>query len=105
MTGELRVDTAHVRDLSGRQSDAATQIAAATEVAQGVSSSMFVNHGIACSAANAAVLAAEMARKAAGTRMQVESTELSQKLNIAAERYDKTDAQAAASINAQMHPR
>jgi hypothetical protein len=104
MSGELRVDTARVRKLSATQGEAATQVAAAGSVADGVSTSMWVNHGLICAPTNIAVAAAELTRRNACAGIQSVSTGLSEKLNSAADQYDQTDAHAAQKIHSKMHP-
>ena len=104
MSGELRVTTEHLRKLSAKQSAAAAQIAAAT-VADGVSSSMWVNHGLICAPTNIAVSNAELARTNACAGMQSTSTGLAERLNISATQYDQTDAQAGDKIDGKMRPR
>jgi hypothetical protein len=104
MSGELRVDTARVRKLSATQGEAATQIAAADSVADGVSTSMWANHGLICAPTNIAVAAAELTRRNACAGMRSVSTGLSRKLNSAADQYDKTDAHAAQKIHSKMQP-
>jgi Excreted virulence factor EspC, type VII ESX diderm len=104
MSGELRVITEHVRKLSATQAEAASQIAAAASVADGVSTSMWASHGLICAPTNIAVAAAELTRRNACTAMQSSSTGLSEKLNTAAEKYDQTDAHAAAKIGKCIPP-
>lgn len=99
----MRVDTARVRKLSATQGEAASQIGAAANVADGVSACMWVNHGLICAPTNIAVAAAELTRRSACTSIQSVSTDLSQKLNTAADKYDQTDAQASAKIHAKIH--
>jgi hypothetical protein len=105
MSGELRVTTSHVRQLAERQGNAAQQILSAHGAAQGVSSSMMVNHGLVCATSNMAVSIAEQARAAACAKLNSTSTSLSKKLGVAASRYDQTDAQAAGKLGKEMHPR
>lgn len=105
MSGELRVITSHVLELAQMQATAAEQIVAAATASHGVSTSMVVNHGVVCSAANAAVAAAESARAAACAGMNSVSTSLSSRLGMAAARYDQSDAQGAGKLSREMHPR
>ena len=105
MTGELHVTTARVRELAGKQDEAATAIAAATTVTAGVSSSMWANHGLVCWLTNIAVANAESARTNACTAMETKSKDLATKLNTAATQYDQTDAQAGEKICKTMPPR
>ncbi|MDH6198204.1 hypothetical protein M2272_004863 [Mycobacterium frederiksbergense] len=105
MSGELRVNTSHVRELAQRQGTAAQQVQSAAATTQGVSMSMLANHGIVCTTANTAVAAAEQARAAACASMNLVSTSLAEKLGVAASRYDGTDTQSAGKLSKEMHPR
>jgi hypothetical protein len=105
MTGELRVTTEHLRKLSATQIAAAAKIAASAIVADGVSTSMWVNHGLICAPTNIAVAGAELARKNACRAIQTTSTDLAEKLDTAATKYDQTDAQARDKIDGKMRPR
>ncbi|WP_166908528.1 type VII secretion target [Mycobacterium sp. DL440] len=105
MSGELRVITSHVLELAERQNTAAQQILAAAAASHGVSTSMMVNHGVVCSAANAAVAAAEAARAAACAGLNSVSTSLSSRLGLAASRYDQSDTQESGKLSKEMHPR
>jgi ESX secretion-associated protein EspC/F len=102
---ELRVTAAHVRELSARQGEAQAQIQTASSAADGTGSSMWSTHGIVCAAANAAVTAAEEARRAAGAALQAVSADLSQKLDTAATRYDEMDSALGKGLDQQMPPR
>jgi hypothetical protein len=104
MSGELRVITERVRKLAATQGEAAGQIAGVAGIADGVSTSMWANHGLICAPTNIAVAAAELTRTNACAAMQSVSADLSQKLNTAADQYDQTDAHAAAKIHCKMHP-
>ena len=92
-------------EIVSRRGRAATQIAAAATVADDVSTSMWVNHGLICAPTNIAVSNAALARTNACAGMQSTSTGLAEKLNIAATQYDQTDAQAGDKIDGKMHPR
>lgn len=105
MSGDLRVTTAHVRELSAKQAAAAAQIGLAATATQGVSAAMWVNHGLICAPSTMAVSAAEDARSHACVGMQSVSTDLEEKLDAAADRYDRVDAQSGRSIDCEMHPR
>lgn len=104
MSDLLKVRTTHVRELSERQNQAASQIASATGTPQGVANSMTVNHGLVCGTSVTALTMALTARTQACARMQLGSTELSQKLSVAAARYDQTDAQLGGKLDSTMHP-
>jgi Excreted virulence factor EspC, type VII ESX diderm len=105
MTGELRVTTEHLRKLSAKQHAVAAQTAAAALAAGGVSTSMWVNHGLICAPTNIAVSNAELARRNACLGIQSTSTDLAEKLDNAATQYDQTDAQARDKIAGKMRPR
>lgn len=105
MTGYLGVTAAHVRELSATQGQAEAQIQTASTVTNGVSASMLVNHGIACSGSIAAVAMADRAREAACSAMALMSSDLSEKLGTAADRYDKMDEAMGDRLGEQMHPR
>ncbi|MGW4098420.1 EspA/EspE family type VII secretion system effector [Mycobacterium sp. NPDC004974] len=104
-SGYMRVATGHVRALSSTQGQARGQIQAASTLTNGVSASMFANHGIACSAANTAVAMADSRRGSACSEMATASERLSDKLGIAADRYDSVDAAMSGRLGKQMHPR
>ncbi|TMS50084.1 ESX-1 secretion-associated protein [Mycobacterium sp. DBP42] len=101
----LKVNTSHVLDLAELQGKAAQQLLTAAAAAQGVGTSMMVNHGLVCTTSNTAVLMAEQARAAACAKLNSVSTGLSTKLTTAASRYDQTDAQAAGKLGKEMRPR
>ncbi len=105
MSNYLRVNTAHVRELADHQAKAAQQVLAARAAANGVSASMWANHGMVCVLSNTAVMEAERAREAACAGMNATSTSLSEKLGVAASRYDEQDAQSAGKLEKEMHPR
>ena len=105
MSDYLRVNTAHVRELAEQQGKAAQQVLEALAAAQGVGTSMWANHGMVCATSNTAVLLAEQARAMACANINTVSTSLSQKLGIAASRYDGTDTQSAGKLDKEMHPR
>lgn len=103
--GFLGVISAHIRELSAGQTKANSAIGAAAKLTDGVSKSMWLSHGAVCAASNTAVGMAHSAREAASTAMAATSHDLSQKLGVAASRYDQTDAQAGGTLNQEMHPR
>ena len=102
---DLKVTTAHVRELSARQGEAAAQVGAAGSATDGATQNMWMSHGVVCAAANMAVEAASAARKAACQAMAGVSQDLDQKLTTAAQRYDQIDQASQADIDGQMHPR
>ncbi|OCB57597.1 hypothetical protein A5722_00470 [Mycobacterium vulneris] len=105
MTGFLGVISAHIRELSEGQSKADSAFNAVAKLTDGVSGSMWLNHGLACAASNTAVGMAHNARAAACAAMASKSRDLSEKLNIAGSRYDRTDSEAEADIGKEMYPR
>lgn len=76
MAGDLRVATAHLHELSAKQGQAASSLATATGVVDGVDASVRITHGPISSSTAAAVTAALKARRAAGTGMARVSRDL-----------------------------
>ncbi len=105
MTDPLQVTTEELHELSSKQQQAASLVGAASAAAQGVSSSMLVNHGVICAGTTAAVMMAEQTRSAASAGMQAVSTDLAEKLNMAATNYQCTDQHEAGKLYGQMHTR
>lgn len=104
MGDHLRVDPGEVRRVAHQQQDAATQLGPAATAANGVGTSMLVNHGIICAATSAATIMAEQTRSLATLGTQMVSADLSEKLHMAATMYETTDQQMASQINERMHP-
>jgi hypothetical protein len=102
---DLRVTSAHVRELAARQAAAAAQIQQAAAAAEGTTASMAVTHGFVCAPAILAVQAAEAARSAACAAMAAVSTDLNENLTTAATVYDDVDAQSGQNLSGEMHPR
>lgn len=102
MSDDLRVATAHLRALSARQGQAATEIQAATQVTRGVDTSVRVSHGVIAASTAAAVDAANRAREAAGTSIGRTSAALDDDLGAAGSRYDGTDGCAGDLLGARM---
>ncbi|TFV59105.1 ESX-1 secretion-associated protein [Mycobacterium sp. PS03-16] len=102
---ELRVSTEHVHELASRQGQAAARLTGASSATDGVSGSMWLSHGVVCALSNAAVAAAESARKAACAGMAVVSTDLHEKLGVAAHRYDETDRVSSGTLAERIQPR
>lgn len=103
--GFLQVIPAHIRELSEGQSKADSAFNAVAKLTEGVSGSMWLNHGVICVASNTAVDMAHNARAAACAAMAAKSRDLSEKLNIAGSRYDQTDSETEADIGKEMYPR
>jgi hypothetical protein len=98
MSEDLRVTTAHLRELSTRQGHAAGALATATDVVTGVDSSLRWTHGPISWSTAGAVEAAQNARRTAGHSIARSSEALSEKLIAAARRYDHTDVDRAAGL-------
>lgn len=99
MAGDLRVSTAHLHELSAKHSQAATSLAVATGVVEGVGASVRVTHGPISSSTAEAVEAALNARRAAGTGMARVSHDLGDKLNHAAGGYNRTDSTMSGALH------
>ncbi|WP_018602903.1 ESX-1 secretion-associated protein [Mycobacterium sp. 155] len=98
MSGDLRVTTAHLRELSARQERAAGALITATDVVTGVDSALRWTHGPISWSAASAVEVAQNARRIAGHGIARLSEDLSEKLSAAARRYDHTDGDRADSL-------
>ncbi|OMB99277.1 hypothetical protein A5733_00985 [Mycobacterium sp. NS-7484] len=92
MSGDLRVATAHLQELSVRQGEAASGLALATAAVEGLDASVRMTHGPISSSTATAVEAALTARRAAGNGMARVSQDLGDKLTRAASGYDRTDS-------------
>lgn len=104
MPDELHVETAELRELATKQSQAATDFGAAGAATEGTGSSVMSTHGMIAAATAMATNAANAARTVAASKMQTVSSGLSEKLGTAASRYDQTDSQEQGNFNQQMHP-
>ena len=102
MSGELEVTTAHLGELAAKQGRAAAEMLSATEVTEGVDTSVRVSHGVIAWSTAAAVEAANTARRTAGTAMRDASDYLEEGLQAAARRYDDTDEFAEGALGARM---
>ncbi|MED5815695.1 ESX-1 secretion-associated protein [Mycolicibacterium sp. 050232] len=98
MAGDLRVATAHLHELSAKQGQAASSLAVATGVVDGVDASVRATHGPISSSMAEAVAAALHARRAAGTGLARVSQDLGEKLTRAASGYDRTDSTMAGAL-------
>lgn len=105
MSEELKVLTAHVRELAVKQGEIAAEIAPAQAATAGVTWDVTVSHGLICAPASVALAGANTARGLACTAMQKTAEDLQDALGAAALRYDTTDAQAAGSLDHTIHPR
>ena len=70
MTGELKVVTAHVRELAVKQGEIAAEIAPAQAATNGVTWNVTVSHGLICTSASVALAQANTARGLACAAMQ-----------------------------------
>lgn len=104
MSGDLRVTTAHLRELSAKQGQAAADLTSATAVVEGVDSAVRWTHGPISWSTAAAVEAAQHARRAAGAGMADASHDLGAKLTSAAGRYDRTDTVLGRALDAAVRP-
>lgn len=99
MSGDLRVTTAHLRELSAKQGQAAAVLTSATAAVDGVDSAVRWTHGPISWSTAAAIEAAQHARRVAGTGMANVSQDLGEKLTSAAGRYDNTDTSAGEALD------
>jgi hypothetical protein len=102
LSGEVKVTTAHVRDLAGRQGEIAAEIELAGAATEAVLRDVLFSHGAICGPANDALAAAVAARDSACAAMQEVSTSLQEKLNVAAVAYDATDASTSSTLDQTM---
>jgi hypothetical protein len=105
MSGDLRVTTAHLRELAAKQRQAATEIGTATGVTRGVDLSVRLSHGVIAWSTADAVASAQQARATAGEAMERASDELGANLVGAAGRYDSSDGTAAHDLDGRVRPR
>ena len=106
MSGEaLRVTTAHLRELAAKQAKAAAEITSATEVVDGVDTSMRTTHGVIAWSTAGAVEAIQHARRTAGNQIAAVSTGMSENLTEAASQYDRADGAIGGRIGQQMRIR
>lgn len=101
-SGELRLSPAHLRDLADRHGDAATAIAAATGLTDGIADAILRSHGAACSAAAAAAATVAEARERACLALAATSQAHQANLDTAAAAYAWTDTTEGASIDHEM---
>lgn len=106
MSGEtLRVTTAHLNELAAKQAQAAAEIISATEVVDGIDTSMRTTHGIIAWSTAGAVEAIAQARRAAGNHIAAISTGMSENLTDAASQYDRIDGAMGGRLGQQMRTR
>jgi hypothetical protein len=105
MSGDLRVTTAHLRELAAKQRQAATEIRSAADVAEGVDTSVRVTHGVIAWSTAAAVEAVQKARRAAGAGVEGVSEGMADRLEVSAAAYDHIDGLAGGRLDDQVRPR
>jgi hypothetical protein len=106
MSGEaLRVTTAHLRELAAKQAQAAAEITSATEVVDGVDTSVRMSHGVIAWSTASAVEAIQHARRTAGNGMATVSSGMSENLADAGSRYDQIDGALGGRLDQEMRPR
>lgn len=102
MSGDLKVTTAHVRDLAGKQGEIAIEIESAGAATDAVLRDVLFSHGAICGSANDALAVAVAARDSACSAVREASTNLQEKLNAAAVAYDATDLSASGTLDQTM---
>ncbi len=106
MSGEaLRVTTAHLRELAAKQAQAAAEITSATEVVDGVDTSLRISHGVIAWSTAGAVEAIQRARRAAGNEMAAISNGMSENLADAAAQYGQIDGAIGGRLDQETRPR
>ncbi|MUL45704.1 ESX-1 secretion-associated protein [Mycobacterium sp. CBMA293] len=98
----LNVIPGKLRELSGKQSEAAGHYPAASSATASTAAKVSSTHGTICSATATAVTSAMAARTTACTNLQGMVTKTAEDLMTAAGRYEQADAQGADNIN--QHP-
>lgn len=99
LSENLRVLTEHIDDLAAKQTTAAGDLKIAGEKVNGIASSVWATHGIACAASNMAVDAIEAARDAADVTLWKMSHDLSVRLQMASSNYNDADWRAGKDID------
>jgi hypothetical protein len=102
MSTELRVTTAHLRELAARQGDAVAVIQSATGAIDGLAGAVGATHGPISSATAAAVQAAESARGEAGAQTAAESGGMQDRLEASANAYGSVDQAVGGALNARI---
>lgn len=105
MSGDLRVTTAHLRELSAKQGQAAADLTSAAAAVEGVDSAVRWTHGPISWSTAAAVEAAQQARRTAGAGMANVCAQLGERLTSAADRYDSTDTAAGEVVDGTVEAR
>src|SRR3954452_437062 len=94
----LRINTAHLRDMAVTQARVVADIRWATMLADGADAAVRSTHGNVASASACALTAVLAARRSAGSKMAAISDDLCDKLTQAAKRYDQADGAANSAI-------
>lgn len=105
MSGELQVSASDLREVSERQRQVASSVAAAAQTANGTTALVTATHGLVCAPTIAAIGAAGFSRDAAAAAMRSVSSSLAEKLDEAAANYERTDIDEAADLDGEMHGR
>lgn len=106
MSGDdLRVTTAHLRDLAAKQAKAASETRSATFAVEGMDAAVRSSHGSIASATASAVETVLSTRRDAGTKMSAIADDLRDKLTDAARRYDQIDDLSGDALDGRMQPR
>ncbi|BBY94717.1 ESX-1 secretion-associated protein [Mycobacterium gallinarum] len=106
MSGDdVRVTTAHLDELAGRQVRAAAETRSAAILVDGVDAAVRSTHGVIASATAGAVSDIVAARRAAGMKIAAISDDLGHKLHEAARRYDHADDAMGRVLDGQVEPR
>ncbi len=102
MSGELKVLTSDLRQMSTVQHEAAAGFSAAGDTTSWVEWKVLATHGVVCWTSQQALGEANEARKAACATMTDTSDDLGDKLTTAASQYDRTDAQESGNLGRTM---
>ncbi|MGB0970194.1 MAG: ESX-1 secretion-associated protein [Mycobacterium sp.] len=99
---ELKVTTAHLRELAAKHGQTAAEVTSATETVSGVDTAIRTSHGLIAWSSAGAVEAIQAARRGAGKCAADESEVLSKNLISAADRYEATDKASGANLDRQL---
>ena len=102
MSDDLRVTTAHLRELAAVQEHTAGELAAATALTAPTPPVVGTTHGVVASATAAALAEVQAARFDAGTRMASVSQGLGARLADSAGRYERTDVAQRSVLDQQI---
>jgi Excreted virulence factor EspC, type VII ESX diderm len=99
---DLHVTTSYLRELAEKHVTSSTDVEEAANVTSGISSTVWLSHGVISGQCNSAVAEAAAARSAANAAMQAVAIDIAKKLRAAGAAYEGTDQQAGATIDKQM---